>query len=403
MSGPATNGSGARKCKDGWIEAFVKHADNLESAEAFRRWAAITAISAVLEQKVFLQTSAPLYPNLYVFLVGHPGVGKTRTVMSVKSFLNEVPDFHFAPTSMSAASLIDALADAKRHIIRLPDTPLEYNSMMICADELSAFMSKYDDEMVGNLTTLYDVLPYSQRRRGNDLKIKIKSPQLTILSGTTPSNLLKFMPENAWDQGFTSRVIMVFSDERIVTDIFSHEKRGLPEAMLHDLKVIGGLSGPFSVTQDYKDAINNWRKLGQPPVPTHPKLLHYNTRRLAHLFKLSMVSCVDKSNTLLLTKDDFNRAMGWLLTAEADMGEIFKAGVSGADSKAMDEIVHFCLVMNKGGTGVPEPLLVQRARRLVPAHSVMRVIEIMERSGMIRATRSVKGIRYFEAGLSSGE
>jgi len=393
------NGFGERKCKDGWVEAFIKHADNLESAEQFRRWAAITTIAAALEQKVWLQTSAPLYPNLYVFLVGHPGVGKTRTINAASAFLREVPDFHFSPTSMSAASLVDALVEAKRSIIRLPDPPLEYNSMMICADELSAFMHKYDDEMVGNLTTFYDVvIPYAQRRRGGDLKIKIKHPQLSILTGTTPSNLLKFMPENAWDQGLTSRVIMVFSDERIITDIFSHEKRGLPEPMLHDLRIISGLSGPFQVTQDYKDAINNWRKLGQPPLPTHPKLLHYNTRRLTHLFKLSMVSCVDRSNTLLLTKDDFNRAMGWLLGAEADMGEIFKAGVSGADSKAMDEIVHYCLVMNKGN-GVPEPLLVQRARQLVPAMSVMRVIEIMERSGMIRSIRNVKGIRYFEAGL----
>ena len=73
--------------------------------------------------------------------------------------------------------------------------------MLICADELSAFMHKFDDEIIGGLTTFYDVTtPYSQRRRGNDIRILIKHPQLSILSGTTPSNLLKFMPENAWDK-----------------------------------------------------------------------------------------------------------------------------------------------------------------------------------------------------------
>src|SRR5581483_6219238 len=308
-------------------------------------WAAIGIIGATLEQKVWLQTSAPLYPNLYIFLVGHPGVGKTRTIMSAAKFYRGLPEPHLAPTSMSMASMVDALVDAKRTIINLPNPPLEYNSMLICADELSAFMHKFDDEIIGGLTTFYDVTaPYSQRRRGNDLRILIKHPQLSILSGTTPSNLIKFMPENAWDQGFTSRVIMVFSDQRIISDdFFAHTSRDAPSDMVHDLAIINSLIGQFSATEDYRAAINNWRKVGQGPVPNHPKLLHYNTRRLAHLLKLSMVAAVDVGNQLLLTKEVFNRAMGWLLEAEEVMPEIFKAGGTGADAKAMDEIFHYVL------------------------------------------------------------
>lgn len=393
------NGSGARKCKS-WIEAFVSHTDNLESAPMFRQWAAIGTIAATLEQKCWLQTSAPLYPNLYIFLVGHPGVGKTRTVNAASAFVRELPDFHLSPTSMTMASLVDALLEAKRTIINLPNPPMEYNSMFIVADELSAFMHKFDEEIIGGLTTFYDVsVPYSQNRRGKDIRIKIKHPQLSILSGTTPSNLIKFMPENAWDQGFTSRVIMVFSDERIITDVFAHVDRGMPKDMLADLKIINSLSGRFGVTEDYKNAINNWRKLGQIPVPNHPKLIHYNTRRLAHLFKLSMVSCVDRSNTLLLTKEDFNQAMNWLTSAELFMPEIFKAGSVGADAKAMDEIYHYVLVSDVKSVGVSENKIVNFARERVPAHSVMRVLEIMERSGMIKAVAIDKqtGLRSYKA------
>ena len=379
------NGSGRRRCPS-WIESFVEHASNLESAPIFRRWAAIATLGAVLEQKVWLQTSAPLYPNLYIFLVGHPGVGKTRTVMAAGKFYRELPEFHPAPTSMSMASLVDSLVDAKRTFINLPNPPLEYNSMFIVADELSAFMHKFDDEIIGGLTTFYDVTtPYSQRRRGNDLRILIKHPQLSILSGTTPSNLIKFMPENAWDQGFTSRVIMIFSDERIISDdFFAHSARDLPSDMVHDLSIINALCGQFEATEDYRNAINNWRKVGQSPVPNHPKLLHYNTRRLAHLLKLSMIATVDKGNLLLLDKESFNRAMGWLLEAEEVMPEIFKAGGTGADSKAMDEIYHYIMASDLKRLGVPEHKVVNFARERVPAHSVMRVLEVMERSGTIR-------------------
>lgn len=381
------NGSGKRKCIS-WIGAFVEHAANLESAEIFRKWSAITTIGATLEQKVWLQTSAPLYPNLYVFLVGHPGVGKTRTVMACAKFYRELPEFHLSPTSMSMASLVDALVDAKRTYIRHPDAPLEYNSMFIVADELSAFMHKFDDEIIGGLTTFYDVtVPYSQRRRGNDLKILIKHPQLSILSGTTPSNLIKFMPENAWDQGFTSRVMMIFSDERIVSDdFFALATRDLPTDMCHDLGLINSLSGGFEATEDYRNAINNWRKLNQEPIPNHPKLTHYNTRRLAHLLKLSMIAAVDIGNSLLLTRAAFNTAMGWLLEAEQYMPDIFKAGSTGADAKAQDEIYHFIFSNDLKAIGLPERKIVNFARGFVPAQSVMKVLEVMERSGMIRKT-----------------
>ena len=356
----------------------------MESPEIFRRWAAIGSIAATLEQKVWLQTSSSLYPNLYVFLVAHPGVGKTRTVRAVKRYFTELPDPHIAPTSVTASSLVDALVKAKRTLIRIPEGPLEYNSLLIAADELTAFMHKYDDEMIGVLSAFYDNDTYGQHRRGNEIRISIKSPQVNILSGTTPSNLIKFLPENAWEQGFTSRIILVFSDERTIGDDFADHDSSLNGDLIHDLKAINSLMGEFKVTEDYRNAVNNWRSLGEPPVPNHPKLIHYATRRRVHLYKLSMVAAVDRSDTLLLTKEDFNRAMGWLLEAEVNMPDIFKASGGGTDTKAMDEIYHFVLVSDRG-QGVPEHKITNFARERVPIHSILRVIDVMERSGMIRA------------------
>lgn len=358
---------------------------NLESPEIFRKWAAITTIASTLEQKVYLKTSSNLYPNLYCFLVAHPGVGKTRTVRAVKRYINEIPDNHIAPTSVTAASLVDSLVKAKRTIIRLPEGPLEYNSILIAADELTAFMHKYDDEMIGVLSAFYDNDIYGQHRRGNDIRIQIKSPQVNILSGTTPSNLIKFLPENAWEQGFTSRIILVFSDERTIGDDFANHDTSLNGDLVHDLKSINSIMGEFKVTEEYRTAVNNWRSLGEPTVPNHPKLIHYATRRRVHLYKLSMVAAIDRSDTLLLCKEDFNRAMGWLLEAEQNMPDIFKAGAGGADAKAMDEIYHYVLVSDRG-QGVSEHKITKFAAERVPIHSIMRVIEIMERSGQIRAT-----------------
>lgn len=254
--------------------------------------------------------------------------------------------------------------------------------MYIAADELGAFVHKYDDEMIAGLSAFYDPDPYSQNRRTKELKIAIKSPQLNLLAGSTPSNLMKFMPEGAWDQGFTSRLIMVFSDERIIGDDFAATTSAHSPNLAHDIGIINGLTGQFQVTGDYRECVNNWRALGEPPIPNHPKLVHYITRRRAHLYKLSMISAIDRSNALVLTRDDFNRAMNWLVEAETYMPEIFKAGTQGADGAVMDEIIH--LVRAAGPKGLHESKITRFASQRIPIHSVMRVIEVLERSGQIR-------------------
>ena len=188
---------------------------------------------------------------------------------------------------------------------------------------------------------------------------------------------------------------MVFSDERPMGDIFAENTRRLPTDMVSDLKVINNLVGQFAYDDEYKQAVNNWRALGQRPAPVHPKLTHYNSRRLTHLLKLSMVSSIDRGNTLRITAADFNRATNWLHEAEAFMPDIFRAGAVGADSRALDEIHHHVVASDRG-KGVSETSIVNFARGLIPIHSVGRVIQVLENAGMIRAIGMDKlGIKYY--------
>lgn len=353
-----------------------------------------------MEQKVFLvSASKPLYPNIYCALIGHPGVGKTRSIFAARDYYAETPEPLLAPTSMSASSMIDAMSKGKRNIIRLPEGPLEYNTLYITADELSAFMHKYDEEAIGTMSHFYDARAFGQTRRGNDINIRIKSPLLNLIVGTTPTNLLHYLPEAAWEQGFTSRIIMVFSDERTIGDDFAHHETSLNPDLIHDLNAIAGIVGKFEITAEYRDCIQNWRQLGEPPVPNHPKLIHYRTRRRVHLYKLSMVSAIDRSDVLIITKDDFNRAMTWLVDAENTMPDIFKAGAGNADAKAMDEILHFMMLAGTKGP-VPEWRIIKLAKNLVPLHSIGRVVQTMEQAGMIVATHIDKrtGYRMFKPG-----
>lgn len=377
---------GHRKCTS-WIDTFVEETKNLYSPVIFRRWAGIMSIAAAIEHKVWLTTSSALPPNLYVFLMGHPGTGKTRTIREARRYLRELPEPHIAPVSLTFASLIDALQRHKRTIIRMPDAPLEYNSMVIAADELGSFMHKYDKEMADGLSALYDPDPYSQERRGRETKVKIQCPQINMLCGSSPSNIMDTLPESAWGQGFTRRVIMVFSDEQIIGDDFVEKDNSLSKDLIQDLKRISTIIGEYKVTEDYRNLVNLWRQDGEQlegfPRPTHPRLAFYNASRKVNLYKLSMIAAIERSDVLTLTKDDFNRAMGWMLEAETFMPDVFKAGSANTDSNAMDDI-YFFINSSDFGNGVPEQRIMNYARDKVPLQSLMSIMKAMEATGQIK-------------------
>lgn len=389
-----------RKLKS-WIDTFTTTTEPTASPTIFRRWTAISLLSAVLEQKVFVITAGnrPIYPNQYIFLIAHPGVGKSRIIkeaIHLATGMGEGIGPLLAPVSMYFASLVDALKRSKREVIRQPEGTITYNSMYVVADELGAFMHKYEGEMIDGLSAFYDTTPYSQERRTNDIKIKIASPQVNILAGSTPQNLMGFMPEKAWGQGFTSRIIMVFSDQRLVVDDFAEHGKPQTEDLLADLRTISKLYGKFTVSEAYREAVNDWKTKGEQPVPAHPRLVHYTTRRRVHLYKLSMIASINRDDGLCLLEDDFWQALEWLLEAERHMSDVFKAGAMNADSAAIDEIIHYVQVADVG-SGVSEHRIMKFAGERVPLTSVLRIIEIMEGSGQITEVRrdKVTNARFF--------
>lgn len=384
-----------------WIDRFIEATEHTASPTIFRRWTAIFTIASVLEQKVWITTSEPLYPNLYIMLVAPPGIGKSRAIRKGYQLISAMPDPHIAPTSINAASIIDHLNECKRSIIAQPS--FEYNSMAIMVSEFGTFMSEYENGLMSILTDFYNVTPYGQRRRGNNqLKIKIERPQLNMLIGATPDAIAKFMPEGAWGQGFASRIIFVYSGEKIRIDDFGGiPSDDLPQELYDDLKQINSCIGKFTVTEDYRNSVNLWRdaneELPSIPKPNHPKLTHYNTRRREILYRLSMTSALDRSNALVLMKEDFNRAMGWLLEAEQYMPQAFDLSNARSDDSAIEEIYH--VIKSRNGRVMSEPELIREVSRRVPAYAVYKLIDVMERSGMIQtATRNRHGARTFKIG-----
>lgn len=376
-----------------FIDGFLSYTEGRGSPAIYRKWTAIFLVGAALERKGWITTAkGVLYANQFIFLIGPAGVGKSLCTALSYDLLSEIrtpetPIF-VAPTSVTKASLADALNKAERRIIKLNETPpiTAFNSLQVVSNELGVFLPAWDGDFMSTLTDLWDNGRYHETRRTSKIEINIPKAQLNILSATTPAYLNSLLPEGAWEFGFMSRVINIYSGETAYTDIFAeldHDGAGY-KGLVADLADIYNTWGEFIITDEVKEAINAWARQGFNPRPDHPKLVHYSTRRLAHLLKLCIVASAASSPSREIALEHYAEALDWLVEAESYMPDIFKALKVGGDSRAIEECWHFAYqYFMKHKTPIPEHLLVSFLGERVPAHSVDRILDVMVRAQLL--------------------
>lgn len=373
-----------------WVEEFVAATEGISSPLLFRKWAAISAVAGALERKVwFVSARSVTYVNLYTVLVGPPGVGKTEVIFRVRELWKKLTTHHVAASSVTKASLIDNLNEASRHIIRQDEVPAAktFNSLLMASTELGVLLPAYDTAMMNVLQDLYDCKAYEETRRGKDLRIAIKNPMVHLLAGCTPSYLNAVLPEGAWEQGFTARTIFVYSGESVKVPLFSTNETDTRawELLQEGLKRISTLYGQVHFTPEAAALAQTWHDAGGPPEPDHPRLIHYNTRRILQMLKLSVVASVSTSDKLVIEDAHVAQAIDWLAEVESHMPDIFKAMGGSTHSQLIEEIYYFVLnTYNKAGKKpVNKARVFNFVQQRTPAHNVEKVLEIMKKAGVI--------------------
>jgi hypothetical protein len=295
-----------------------------------------------------------------------------------------------SPDNVTKAALVDALSRALRTVINSSDEALIFSSMVVPCSEFGVFLSHHDLEFLSVLNNLYDSPSSYVEERRTSGRVEIAKPHLVILAGTQPDYLNSVLPEEAWGMGFTSRLLMIYANATPPTDLFFKTNANNAAIELADrLNAIFEYKGEFVWSSHAINEINTWNAAGCPPVPTHSKLLHYNGRRALHAIKLAMISCASRGADMHVTVEDFERAKDWLLAAEVNMPDVFRAMGQKSDSQVISDL-HFHLYRKWSSVALASrcPLkdkdLYDFLHTRVPSASIARLIEVAEKSGYIR-------------------
>lgn len=378
-----------------WIEHFLALTSDVFSPPIFRQWAAIGTLAAVLERRIYTQTKATrrTYPNLYLTLTGDSGCGKTEALNLCHALWAQVPDFKIGPDNLTNAAFYDALYGSLKVNASNGHSADIYSALTVWSPELGVLIPRYDMEFLYNLSHLYDnVEKFKSQRRDKSRTVEIEAPTVNIMAGVTPRSLGDILPESAWGQGFTSRMLFVHGnrDTSAEIDILSPGKALNLEPLRQTLGDILSLKGEVNWTPPAHDAIYYWYNHERAETaPQHFRLKEYNTRRHIHLIKLSMISAVAAGRGVTILEEDFLRARDWLYEVESAMPDVFRAMSQKSDDQIMQEMhYHFwaqqARMDTKAKTTVNEQEMYEYLRNKVESHKIKFIIEVSERSGLFR-------------------
>lgn len=369
-----------------WINSYREFMKPMEVPDFYAEWSAVAAISGALERRCYVHTiKGILYPNLYVWLVGYPGTGKSQAIKYVAQLWNETGMLNTASESITGKGLFDEMLettgvgkiDVKNQIWH------DFASLLVALPEFGTFLTAYDTTLINFLNDLYDCGPHLRdRTRGGGFK-EIKKPHLVILAGTQPAYIASIFPKEAFELGLTSRTVMAWTDDNPKPGkIFGRRSQAdvkFPD-LLHDLRLVATVSGEFTFDNVAGEIVQDWIDNGKKPVPTHPKLNHYNTRRLVNLLKLCMCISASETDTLIVDSDHVIAALDLLLRTEENIPRIFTAMTMTEHAHDLHEIAEKieAIAEKHPDKQVNRQQLVLLLSMHMPRHYVMATLGILE-------------------------
>lgn len=371
-----------------FIAGFREYLEPMGSPVLFQHWTALWTLSAALERRVWVHTKKmDLFPNIFVILSAPPGIGKSTAMGPGRDLITSIAKDRVSMNSITYASYVDDLRAAKRSIVdSVSQKAIDYYCLNIFSPEFQVLFPDYDTKLLGKMTDIYDGKEYGESRRGGEGKntFHMERVLVTMLAGTTPEHMFSTFPETAWNTGFMSRTILVWSTEVQLRSLFDEGGAGdrqLWEDLKHDIKLISDMYGKFVFNEEAKALIDVFHRssvFGGPPHPKHPRLLNYATRRSTHMLKLMMLSAVDRAvEDYVLTRIDYDNAYQWLTAAEAEMPEMFKTQTTSGDVQITSELRHFVMeiYLRTKNTPVPEFMLTKYLLSRTQAFRVQAIID----------------------------
>lgn len=410
---------------DSLIDWFVRAKEpNIESSPQVLWWAGAALVSSMMNRLVWTNVRAEtvddrLFGNLFVLVVGPPGVGKTDAIKRARPIAEKI-GVRLGPDDVTGERLIDFTKTFKwdddkgdqGRADRKGGQKLSKEEVAKLKEEegksrgtLALFLNEFDHLFHSGsavalkrvLTDFYDCRNESYIRetytRGRQ---QVDQMCMTLIGAATPAHMAEVFSRNEWQEGLPSRFIYVWAgDELSMKDEFGRDDeadRELTRAV-HAVSRFVLDHQKIGWEPDASEARRAWRKDAAKAGPVHPLLVGYNTRRYVSACKLAMVRAVSRCSRKIALID-WLESVARIQEAERD---IHKALAQAGGNELRAVMVWAADWVRRVGW-VDEAALRRKLGQTVQPQLVSPVLDEMGRSKMIEFTGEPP-TRVYSAGI----
>lgn len=309
----------------GFVTDFVYHTRGYETPTLSTVWSALFLLSSAVKREAWVKWHPrPLFPNLYMIVIGPAGRVKKTTAVAdlglpiLEQFPRYITDVNIAAMKKIAImkdkatpeALLDGMLPENRpgddHFL-LDDRgefikdrqgkALVYrktSETAIVISELSTFLTKrsYGEGTLQLLIDLYDCRDeWEWRTKGQGVK-KLKNTYTTFMAGTTVDGMRSSIPEAAMGDGFMSRTIPVYVPYTKRKYPYPHLVKGAPDTqeMAKRLAwVVTNAVGEYGLSPEADREYQKWYQYHHRSMDDNPGLSGAMSRMSTNLLKVALM------------------------------------------------------------------------------------------------------------------
>lgn len=381
-----------------WLDDVVESVKEYESPSRFYYWAALSCISAILKDHVYIDRGGlyKLYPNVYVLLYGPTGIKKGPPIAFAKNIVRGVGNTRVINGRSTVEAIIKELGTTQT---RPGAKPFSDSCGFIVSSELSSAIVSNPSAM-DVMTDLYDRF-YNEGEWKYRLKVgesnTLKNPTPVWLSGTNEALFREFVPEKNIKGGLIGRMFVISEHKRNKINSLMFRPTTIPDynKLAEQIAPAQELNGEFEIAEDVKHAMDKWYHTF---VNEHEDKIQDDTgfvNRISDMIlKVAMLISTGRRCDKILLLEDVTEAISVCLplivptkkVADSvktnDIGLIKKRGL----------IIEY-LADSEQGKRLRMDIL-KRFSLIMDHDDLDRVVQFLEQAGIITTTRAGPQIIY---------
>jgi energy-coupling factor transporter ATP-binding protein EcfA2 len=389
---------------ESFIDCVSPHTD---IPDTFIVWSALSLVGAALKNNVYFQIGTyTLYPNMFIVLVGPPGVGKGASMNILEQMIIDTKPNQVVNTlsdRITAERIIERISDGWSTAPQLKNMQLvlgknDHNCLLFSSEirvllGASDWMLEFLEEAWSKTT--YE---YQTKNKGN---VAIDNMCCSLLAASVPDFLRNVNREAHMviTGGFSSRCLFIYAENPSKDLPFPEplkknlKSKALYDNLVLDLQEIGTLRGEFVIDTGARLRFEAFLRLNRAASSKDDSeaVANFRARIKAHVLKLAMIFSVSRDNTLHISEMDMINAIAEIQKILVSLTKLFRGAGEGMDAAVTARVQDF---IEKYGRVSKKEIFKALHRHLNSPEALDRILYVLEAIGYCTVVNSNKMTFY---------